>query len=90
MIFIKVLEIFLQKDLTGFVLVRRIQNVYAGSSKSSVVGEFVNRNYQKLDYPRDVFLFKETSGRHQELVCLHHSSRCRKFDQWFGNRLSFL
>lgn len=57
-----VLEIFLQKGLTGFIPVRRIQDPYVGSNKSNVVGEFVNRNYLKLDYPRDVFLFKEVSG----------------------------
>lgn len=62
LILTNVLEIFLQKGLTGFIPVRRIRDSYVGSNKSNVVGEFVNRNYLKLDYPRDVFLFKEVSG----------------------------
>lgn len=62
LILTNVLEIFLLKGLTGFIPVWRIQDPYAGSNKSNVGGEFVNRNYPKLDYPRDVFLFKEVSG----------------------------
>lgn len=62
LILTNVLEIFLQKGLMGFIPVRRIRDPYAGSNKSNVVGEFVNRNYPKVEYPRDVFLFKEVSG----------------------------